>query len=86
MGLLVKGQHCAWCLGTVFNLKTPLGLEGGGCCWQCNRKCTGSGVKEGGGCLGEVRSGGDVWRCGEEEKEMGVGEVIREFLMKELTN
>ena len=44
-------------------------------------------MQEGRGYLGEVRSGGDV--CGdgeEEEKKMGVGEVIRGFLMKELTN
>ena len=73
----------------MFNLKTPLGLERGGCCWQCNRKCTGSGVLGGGGCLGEVRSGEDVEMggilCGGEKKKMGVGEVIWGFLMKELT-
>ena len=56
--------------------------EGIGISLECNeRKALGW------GCLGEVRSGGDV--CGdgeEEEKKMGVGEVIRGFLMKELTN
>ena len=70
-GLLVKGQHYAWHLGTVFNLKTPLGLEGRLLLavqyrmhWQW---CAGR---------GRLFRGGQKWGRWGEEKKMGVGEVI----------
>ena len=56
---MVKDQHYAWTLGAVFNLKKPpLG---------CERRLLLAVVgKEGGGCLGEVRSSGDGEMGGDE--------------------